>query len=125
MKSNFAHTLRLFRLVWTLSRYGALFPLDAFHAFSLDFYGGRLLLRRLLEGALLSGRQATGPLVRRRLAHQICPARFDKCNFVLSPFLEEIKSSMGKLGALHAPPERLFLPRLQFFDRDAAMQTCF
>ena len=44
MKSNFAHTLRLFRLVWTLSRYGALFPLDAF-----DLPRGLVGLLRLLE----------------------------------------------------------------------------
>jgi hypothetical protein len=50
-----------------------LFPLDAFHAFSLDFYGGRLLLRRLLQCSLFTGRQPAGPLVRRRLAHQIGP----------------------------------------------------
>jgi ubiquinone biosynthesis protein len=31
MKSCFAHTLRLFRLVWTLACHGALFPIDAFN----------------------------------------------------------------------------------------------
>ena len=44
MKSSFAHTLRLFRLVWTLSRHGALFPLDAF-----DLPKGLVGLLRLLE----------------------------------------------------------------------------
>jgi ubiquinone biosynthesis protein len=44
MKSSFGHTLRLFRLVWTLSRHGALFPLDSF-----DLPRGLVELLRLLE----------------------------------------------------------------------------
>jgi ubiquinone biosynthesis protein len=44
MKSSFAHTLRFFRLVWTLSCHGALFPLDAF-----DLPKGLVGLMRLLE----------------------------------------------------------------------------
>ena len=46
-----------------------LFPLDAFHAFSLDFYGGRFLFSSFLKSAFLARTQTSGPFVRRRLAH--------------------------------------------------------
>ena len=102
-----------------------LFALDALDAFSLNFNSGRLLLRRLLQCAFLARAEAAGPLVRRRLAHEVGPATFHECNFVLPPLLKKVVSTVRELGALHASPEGFFLSRLQFFDGNAAVQACF
>ena len=102
-----------------------LFPFYGLDAFPLDLDGGGFLFGSFLESAFLARRQPARSLVRRRLPHQIGPTAFDQGYFVLPPLLEELISTMGKLGAFHAPPERLLVPRLELLHRDAAMQTCF
>ena len=98
-----------------------LFSFYGLDAFPLDLDGRGFLFGRLFQRSFLARRQPAGPLVRRRLPHQIGPTTFDEGYFVLPPLLEELISTMGKLGAFHAPPERLLVPRLELLHRDAAM----
>ncbi len=102
-----------------------LLSLNTFHSFPLDFYCSCFLFGGFFQRTFLTGRQATGPLVRRRLPHEIISTTFHEGYFVLPPLLEEFVSTMGEFGGLHAPPERSLVPRLELLHRDAAVEACF
>ena len=53
-----------------------LFSFYRLDAFPLDLDGRGFLFGGFLESALFTGRQATGPLVRRRLPHEVGPSTF-------------------------------------------------
>ena len=119
------HVREHFFFLYNPCNFLLLFPFYGLDAFPLDLNRGGFLFGGLLQRTFLTGRQTTGPLVRRRLPHEVGSSTFNQGYFVLPPLLEEFISTMGKFGAFHAPPERPLVARLELLHRDAAVEACF